>query len=366
MRDDNVNSEALADAKSVGLRYVDDRLPGICRKPYKKGFRYLDEKGALIKDESEQKRIQSLAIPPAWTDVWICRWDNAQIQATGRDAKHRKQYRYHPQWRKVRDESKYDRMLAFGRTLPDTRSKINAALSLNGLPREKILASVVYLLENTLMRIGNREYARSNDSFGMTTLRKKHVRIDGTVIQFEFRGKSGVRHSIKLQDRRLAGIIRRTRDLPGQELFQYVDENDERHSVGSSDVNDYLRELCGDDYTAKDFRTWAGTVLAMTALQENMAFESEAEAKRNIVQAIERVAKKLGNTPAICRKCYIHPGLIDAYLDGTLEKMSKRKSVRNTEKESTVGDGLNPDEILVLKLLEKEGRKKVNVNSCSH
>ncbi len=358
MSEDKANSEALADAKSVGLRYVDDHFPGIRRKPYKNGFRYLDEKGALIKDESERKRIQSLAIPPAWTDVWICRWKNGHIQATGRDAKRRKQYRYHKHWCKVRDESKYDRMLAFGRTLPDIRRKIDTALSLSGLPREKILASVVYLLENTLMRIGNREYARTNDSFGMTTLRKKHVRIDGTIIQFEFHGKSGVRHSIKLQDRRLASIIRRTRDLPGQELFQYVGEDGERHTIGSSDVNDYLRELCGEDYTAKDFRTWAGTVLALTALEENLVFESDAQAKKNITQAIESVAKKLGNTPAICRKCYVHPGVIDAYLDGTLAQMSKRKSIRKTGSESASDDALNVYEVMVLKLLEKEGRKE--------
>ncbi len=358
MRDDNVNSDALADAKSVGLLYVDDQLPGICRKPYKDGFRYLDEKGVLIKDELEKKRIQSLAIPPAWTDVWICRWNNGHIQATGRDAKHRKQYRYHAHWRQVRDESKYDRMLAFGRMLPEVRSKINAALSLPGLPREKILASVVYLLENTLVRIGNREYARTNDSFGMTTLRKKHVRVDGSVIQFEFKGKSGVRHSIKLQDRRLANIVRRTRDLPGQELFQYVDDDGERHTIGSTEVNEYLRELCGEAYTAKDFRTWAGTVLAMTALQESLAFESEAQAKKNIVLAIENVAKKLGNTPAICRKCYVHPGVLDAYLDGTLAKISKRTtSIKNA---SSSANALNADEVLVLTLLEK-GRKKVKL-----
>lgn len=351
--------EAVADARSCGLRYVDDSDPGFTRKRCKGGFRYLDEKGHAIKDSAECDRIRALAIPPAWTDVWICRWPNGHLQATGRDARHRKQYRYHLQWRNVRDEAKYERMLGFGQALPGIRRQLDAALSLTGLPREKILAAIVYLLQATTMRIGNREYARSNQSFGMTTLRKKHVRIDGTQIQFEFRGKSGVRHSITLHDRRLARIIQRTRDLPGQELFQYVDDEGQRHSIGSADVNDYLRQLSGQDYTAKDFRTWAGTVLAAVTLQENIQFESEIQAKKNIAQAIEMVAKKLGNTPAICRKCYIHPGVIDAYLDGSLETVCAGNGMRKHLKEASAHE-LSIEETMVLMLLDKTagGQKK--------
>lgn len=348
-------NDALEDAKSVGLRYVDDRLPGITRKAGKAGFRYFDRDGVQIKDQAVCDRIRALAIPPAWTDVWICRWPNGHIQATGRDAKNRKQYRYHPDWRSVRDDVKYGRMLKFSQALPVIRSKIDAALSLPGLPREKVLAAIVWLLEMTRMRVGNKEYARTNDSFGMTTLRKKHVRIDGTQIQFEFRGKSGVQHSIKLQDRRLARIIKHARDLPGQELFQYVGEEGERHSIGSADVNAYLRELSGEDYTAKDFRTWAGTVLAAVALLESVQAESEAQAKKEIVQAIATVAKQLGNTPAICRKCYIHPQVIDAYLDGSLHALARRKSKRKTLSDA---HALSSEEAMVSMLLDKTTGKK--------
>jgi DNA topoisomerase-1 len=340
---------ALDNARSAGLRYVDDHLPGITRKKDKDGFAYFNAKGQPIEDDDELARIKALAIPPAWTDVWICRWANGHIQATGRDAKGRKQYRYHPKWRSVRDEVKYGRMLAFGQALPRIRSRIDTALSLPGLPREKVLAAIVYLLQTTMMRVGNKEYARSNDSFGMTTLRKKHVRVDGTQIQFEFRGKSGVQHSIKLQDRRLARIIQRTRDLPGQELFQYVGEDGQRHSIGSADVNDYLRELSGEDYTAKDFRTWAGTMLATMALCACAPAESESQAKKNIVQTIDLVSKKLGNTPAVCRKCYVHPGVPDAYLNGSLHAI-----VEQMEGELKNGktDALETYEAIVLALLE--------------
>lgn len=348
---------ALADAKSVGLRYVADHHPGITREPVKNGFRYLDVNGQCIEDEVELARIKSLAVPPAWTDVWICRWPHGHIQAIGRDAKGRKQYRYHPQWRSVRDDVKYGRMLSFGRVLPTIRSKIDQALSLPGLPREKVLAAIVYLLQNTMMRVGNKEYARSNDSFGMTTLRKKHVRVDGTQIQFEFRGKSGIQHSIKLQDRRLARIIKSTRELPGQELFQYVGDDGQRHSIGSADVNDYLRELSGEDYTAKDFRTWAGTMLAAVTLQAAGQAESETQAKKNIVQAIETVSKKLGNTPAICRKCYVHPGVLDAYVDGTLHEITCQARACKADKNIAPAHALTQDEIAVLVLLEKLAEK---------
>lgn len=345
VQESDVASSARDEARSAGLRYVDDRLPGIVREAVRDGFRYIDCAGKRIRDEEELARIRSLAIPPAWVDVWICRWRNGHLQATGRDARGRKQYRYHPQWRSVRDESKYERLYDFGMALPALRTKIDQALALPGLSREKVLAAIVYLLQATLMRVGNREYARDNDSFGMTTLRKKHVRVDGSQIHFEFRGKSGIRHSIRLQDRRLARIIARTRELPGQELFQYVDDAGERHTIGSADVNDYLRTLTGEDYTAKDFRTWAGTVLAVAALRECECDLPETHAKRQVTQAISLVAARLGNTPAVCRKCYIHPGVIDAYLDGTLHGL--------TCPDKKDGLVLSSEEKLVLALLDK-------------
>jgi DNA topoisomerase-1 len=343
-------NEAATTAKLVGLRYVSDDLPGITRKPAKNGFRYYDVDGKPLRGEADLARIKSLAIPPAWTEVWICASENGHIQATGRDAKRRKQYRYHPRWRGVRDEAKYGRMLSFGKALPAIRKRVDEALGLPGLPREKVLATVVYLLQTTMMRIGNEEYARHNKSFGLTTLRDRHVRIDGSEVEFHFRGKSGVRHSIKVDDARLARIIKRSRDLPGQELFQYIDDDGEQRTVGSADVNEYLRTLTGEDYTAKDFRTWSGTMLAAIALREFQKFDSEAQAKKNIVRAIEAVAEKLGNTPSICRKCYVHPGIIDAYLDGTmlhaLQQRAREELVRDLH-------SLRPEEAAVLALLQQ-------------
>jgi DNA topoisomerase-1 len=336
-------------AKLVGLRYVSDDMPGITRKPVKNGFRYFDPDGRPVSDEATLARIKSLAVPPAWTDVWICPRENGHIQATGRDARKRKQYRYHPRWRSVRDEVKYGRMLSFGKALPMIRKTVEKALSLPGLRREKVLATVVYLLEATMMRIGNEEYARENKSFGLTTLRDRHVRIDGGEVEFHFRGKSGVKHSIKVDDPRLARIIKRSRDLPGQELFQYIDDDGEQRTVGSADVNDYLREITGEDYTAKDFRTWSGTMLAAMALQEYRKVDSEAQAKKNIVRAIESVAEKLGNTPSICRKCYVHPAVLDSYLDGTMVQ-----ALRQRAHEELVKDihALRPEEAAVLALLQ--------------
>lgn len=343
-------STAPAAARHAGLRYVNDALPGMTREAAKDGFRYRDAEGRVIRDDATLARIKSLAIPPAWTEVWICPWDNGHIQATGRDARRRKQYRYHPRWRNVRDEAKYERMLNFGRALPAIRARIDQDLRLPGLPREKVLATIVYLLEATMMRIGNEEYARHNKSFGLTTLRDRHVRIDGREVAFHFRGKSGVQHAIKVDDPRLARIIRRTRDLPGQELFQYIDDDGEQRTVDSADVNEYLRALTGEDYTAKDFRTWSGTLLAALALQEYEKFDSQAQAKKNVVRAIESVAERLGNTPSICRKCYVHPAVIESYLDGTMLHALQQRAQEELRSEL---HALRPEEAAVLALLQE-------------
>jgi DNA topoisomerase I len=342
--------DGAAFARQAGLRHVADDAPGIMRTRAGSGFRYIDAAGKPVRDEATLARIRSLAIPPAWTDVWICPWDNGHLQATGRDAKGRKQYRYHPRWRNVRDEAKYERMLSFGRALPLIRRRVEAALRLPGLPREKVLATVVHLLETTMMRVGNEEYARNNKSFGLTTLRDRHARVDGSEVEFRFRGKSGIQHAIKVDDPRLARIVRHTRDLPGQELFQYVDDDGVQHGIDSADVNDYLREITGEDFTAKDFRTWAGTVLASLALQELEKFDSQAQAKKNIVRAIETVAERLGNTPSICRKCYVHPAVLESYLDGTMLDALRRRTQQEWKKDLHV---LRPEEAAVLALLQQ-------------
>ena len=356
------NTDPPAAAKAAGLRHVHDDRPGIVREPVKDGFRYLDAKGEPVEDEATLKRIRSLAIPPAWTDVWICPQANGHLQATGRDARGRKQYRYHPKWREVRDEVKYERMIKFGKALPQIRKEVDRALSLPGLPREKVLATIVYLLEATMMRIGNDEYARENKSYGLTTLRNRHVKIDGSEVEFRFRGKSGVYHDVKVHDRRLARIIQRTRDLPGQDLFQYLDEDGETHTVGSSDVNDYLRTITGEDYTAKDFRTWSGTVLAAMALREFEAVDSDTQAKKNVVRAIESVAERLGNTPSVCRKCYVHPAVLDSYLDGTM-----LEGLRARAEESLVEDlkDLQPEEAAVLAMLERRLAQETAANDLT-
>jgi DNA topoisomerase-1 len=312
-------------------------------------FRYLDPKGRVIIDETELQRFTSLGIPPAWEDVWICPKLNGHMQATGRDAKGRKQYRYHPRWRATRDETKYGRVLAFGRALPQIRRRVAHDLRRRSHSREKVLATVVRLLETTLIRVGNREYARSNKSYGLTTLRDKHVIVDDASLTFQFRGKSGKHHTITLNDRRLARIVKRCRDLPGYELFQYIDECGQQQTIGSADVNDYLREITGHEFTAKDFRTWAGTVLAAMVLRELAPHGSTIEAKRNVVRAIERVAERLGNTPSICRKCYIHPVVLDVYVDGSLVETLQRRAedLRDVE-----GD-LDSDEAMVLGFLQE-------------
>lgn len=318
--------ELKAAARAAKLRYVTDRRPGITRVRTKGGFGYRMPDGSRITDEETLTRIRKLAIPPAYEDVWICLHANGHLQAVGRDARGRKQYRYHPRWRAVRDEAKYGKMLLFGRVLPKIRAQVEQDLARRGLPREKVLAAIVRLLETTLMRVGNEEYARQNASFGLTTLRNRHVKVEGGSIRFDFRGKSGLDHRIDLRDRRLATIVRRCQELPGQELFQYLDDEGERHDIGSDDVNDYLQAITGEDITAKDFRTWAATNLAALALHELEAFDSHAKARKNVLQAIEAVSKLLGNTPAICRKCYIHPAIFDGYLDGSLVEAMKQRA----------------------------------------
>ena len=310
--------DPVAAARAAHLRHVSDDAPGITRRKAQSGFNYRDMQGELIADMETLGRIKSLAIPPAWIDVWICPSPTGHIQATGRDARGRKQYRYHPRWRQTRDETKYGRMLVFSRALPRIRARVDADLRRHGLPREKVLATIVRLLEVTLFRIGNSEYSRSNKSFGLTTLRNRHAVVEGAEIRLSFRGKSGVQHEGCLTDRRLARIVKNCRDLPGYELFQYLDADGNRHAVDSADVNDYLREASEEDITAKDFRTWAGTQLAAMALAQFSAFDEETPAKSAIVRAVEQVAKHLGNTAAVCRKCYIHPAIFEGYLDGTL------------------------------------------------
>ena len=354
------NADPPAAARAAGLRYVHDDRPGIRREPAADGFRYIGAKGEPVEDEATLQRIKSLVIPPAWQDVWICPQANGHLQATGRDARGRKQYRYHPKWRTVRDEVKYERMINFGKALPQIRKEVDRALGLPGLPREKVLATIVYLLEATMMRIGNDEYARENKSYGLTTLRNRHVRIDGSEVEFRFRGKSGVHHDVKVHDRRLARIIQRTRDLPGQHLFEYIDDAGEPHTVDSADVNDYLREITGEDYTAKDFRTWSGTVLAALALQEFEKVDSETQAKKNVVRAIESVAEKLGNTPSVCRKCYVHPAVLDAYMDGTM-----LEGLRALAEEKLVEDlhDLQPEEAAVLAMLQQRLAREIPADS---
>ena len=305
-------------AKAAQLRYVSDEKPGVRRVRSGKGFRYVGTDGKPVRDPATLARIRHLAIPPAWTDVWICPQANGHIQATGRDARGRKQYRYHERWRVVRDETKYGRLVAFAHALPRLRKRIEEDLAQPGMPREKVVAAVVRLLETTLIRVGNEEYAKANRSYGLTTLRNHHVEVEGGTIQFRFRGKSGIRHTVAVSDRRLARIVRKCQELPGHDLFEHLDENGEAQPIDSADVNEYLRAAMGEEFTAKDFRTWAGTVLAAQALRALASFDSQTEAKRNVVAAVEQVAARLGNTKAVCRKCYVHPAIFDAYLEGGL------------------------------------------------
>jgi DNA topoisomerase-1 len=343
-------------ARDAGLRYVGDAVLGIIRRRRGKSFSYFGPSGRTLRDENVLRRIRSLVIPPAWTDVWICPFANGHLQATGRDARRRKQYRYHHRWREERDETKYERMIDFARALPRMRTRINRDLRRRGLPREKVLAAVARLLETTLVRVGNDEYARDNRSFGLTTLRDEHAKVRGSKIEFDFLGKSGIGHEVETQDSRLARIVRECQNLPGQELFQYVDAGGRVRDVGSEDVNRYLREISGQDFTAKDFRTWAGTSLAAQALREFEEFDSQAAAKRNITRAIERVAERLGNTTAVCRKSYVHPAVIEAYLDRSLIKTLKRRTEAELRDSLTT---LSPEEAAVLALLQQRMERQL-------
>jgi DNA topoisomerase-1 len=317
--------DVTAAARAAGLRHVTDSDPGIRRKQAGGGgFVYVWPDGRRIGEPEVLDRIRRLAIPPAWADVWISPDPRGHLQATGRDARGRKQYRYHSRWAETRDRNKYDRLIEFGRALPRIRERVDADLRRPGLPREKVLAAAVRLLETTLIRIGNDEYAKANRSYGLTTMRDRHVDISGATVRFHFRGKGGKEREVDLRDRRLATIVRKMSELPGYELFQYVDEHGNRHRVGSGDVNEYLREIAGRDFTAKDFRTWWGTVLCLLELADDPEFESQAEAKRRVKEAIEAVADRLGNTPTICRKCYVHPAVIDAYVEGALLETIER------------------------------------------
>jgi DNA topoisomerase I len=345
-------TEAIVDPKEAaevaGLTYVDTQKSGIRRLRSGTGFRYVGTAGKKVTDRATLARIKSLAIPPAWTDVEISPTANGHIQATGRDAKGRKQYRYHPRFREVRDSTKYHHMLAFAESLPDIRRRVRQHLALRGLPREKVLATVVELLESTLIRVGSDEYARTNKSYGLTTLKNRHVEADGSALRFNFKGKSGKVWRVAVRDRRIAKVIRACQELPGQELFQYVDEAGAIVDVTSADVNAYLREISGEDITAKDFRTWHGTVLAAMALHEFEKFDSDARAKRNVREAIQRVAARLGNTPTICRKCYVHPEIISTYVEGSF--LIDVKERVETELREELAD-LNPEEVAVLALL---------------
>jgi DNA topoisomerase-1 len=344
MRELPVDPVAVAAAAEAGLRYVSDDRPGIARLRAGKGFSYRLPGGEPLRDARVLERIRSLAIPPAYGDVWICTDPRGHIQATGRDDRGRKQYRYHPRWREIRDGTKYDRLVAFAEALPAIRARVDDDVGLRGLQRARVLAAIVQLLERTLIRVGNTAYARDNKSFGLTTLRNRHVDVRGADLRFEFMGKSGKKWNIRLQDRRLARLVKSCQELPGQDLFQYVDEAGERHAVGSADVNDYLREISGEELTAKDFRTWAGTVLTAYALKGLGSFTSETAAQRSIRWAIADVAGKLGNTLTICRKCYVHPAVLEAYVDRSLPGFFKRRARRA---------GLSPAEAAVLALLKR-------------
>jgi DNA topoisomerase I len=322
-----VINETRDDLREEGLTYSSDAQPGMSRVRRGRGFVYRDSEGKSIRDKSVLERIRALAIPPAWTDVWICASPRGHLQATGRDARGRKQSRYHPRWTAMRDANKYSRLVGFCRVMPRIRRRVARDLRSPGLSHEKVVATVVKLMELTLIRVGNDEYAKENRSFGLTTLRDRHAKVRGSVVRLRFRGKSGKEVEAEVTDRRVARVVKECQELPGQDLFAYIDERGERRTVSSDDVNNYLRETTGADYTAKDFRTWAGTVLTVAALRELSDFESVTEAKRNVVQAIDRVARKLGNTRAVARRSYVHPAVLDSYVEGSFGPAQGSSSV---------------------------------------
>ena len=344
-------NELLLAAREAGLRYVDPADPGIRRVRRGRGFSYVDQNGNAITDDSTLERIRSIAVPPAWTDVWISRSPNGHIQAVGRDARGRLQYRYHARWRRTRDASKYDRTIAFARALPRLRRAVARDLRRRGQPREKVVAAAVRVLEMTLIRVGNEEYARDNRSFGLTTLRDRHAKVRGSQLKLGFRGKGGKEHAVDLRDERLARIVKKAQELPGQRLFKYVDDEGEVQDIASDDVNDYLRDHMGAEFSAKDFRTWAGTVLAARAFA---ALGEEAASPTNLKRAVEEVAKQLGNTPTVCRNCYIHPDIVDSYLDGSLVEQMASTADEKLEKSR----GLRSEERLVLSVLSSRLRKE--------
>jgi DNA topoisomerase I len=350
-------ADPIEAAEEAGLRYVSDNQPGYTRKANGQHFEYFDTDREPIRDEQRLLRISRLAIPPAWSDVWICPSLNGHIQATGRDARGRKQYGYHERWREVRNEDKYDRTISFGKALPKIRKRVKKDLALPGLQRNKVLGTIVQLLEQTLIRVGNEEYARENNSFGLTTMQDRHVDVAGSKLRFRFRGKSGREHEVDVTDRHIARIVSRLQDLPGQDLFQYVDDNGDVRDITSQDVNEYLREITGQDFTAKDFRTWSGTVLAAIALNVAGPFETQKQAKANVNNAIGAVAKILGNTPAVCRKCYIHPAVLETYLEGNLIEGLRKRTGKDLEKK---GVDLRFAEVAILKFLATGFRKKAS------
>ncbi|PRY08800.1 DNA topoisomerase IB [Paraburkholderia sp. BL25I1N1] len=344
--DDDSAKQSTPAALPPGLRHADDTRPGVTRQREKDGFAYFDVTGKRIGDEDEIKRINALAIPPAYENVWICPDPRGHIQATGRDARGRKQYRYHPRWRETRDADKYERMAEFGRALPKIRARVARDLNLPGMPCDKVIAAIVQLLDTTLIRIGSVEYARDNQSYGLTTLRKKHVKIEAGQLRFKFRGKSGVEHDVTVNNPRVKRIVRRCADLPGHDLFQYLDADGTRHTVGSADINDYLRRASGADFTAKDYRTWAGSVYALAALRR-LICSSAAEARRHIVATVKDVAALLRNTPAVCRRCYIHPAVISSFEADELQRLAPAESRR----------GLKADEVALATLLAEAEKR---------
>jgi DNA topoisomerase-1 len=346
MPKNKLNSGNKKIASKAGLRYVSDDMPGIYRKKRGNGFIYLDASGQKIKDREILDRIQSLVIPPAWRDVWICPLPNGHLQVTGYDARNRKQYRYHPAWNSIRSQTKFSRLTNFAKALPAIREQVKKDLAKRSICKEKVVATVVYIMEKAYIRIGNQEYAKENGSFGLTTMRDRHVAISGSRIRFAFKGKKGVMHDIELEDKRLARIVKQCREIPGHELFQYYDEEGQRHAIDSGDINEYVHALCGEEFTAKDFRTWAGTLLAFSSLWCMEVPETKTEMKHKLNEIVKEVAHKLGNTPAVCRKYYIHPLLEEACASGRLAELYRQCSGKESAEEQEVRENI------LLKFLE--------------